>query len=154
MRSDSFSRLIHTNPQTIYAALLDPQAVKTWRPPAGMKAEIYDFEPRTSGSFRMAFIYENPDANTQAKSTGNADIFHGTFLELVPNEKVVELVQFESDDPVYAKPMTVTTTLDPADNGTLVTITCDNVPESISKKDHEQGMKSTLENLARFVEVH
>jgi uncharacterized protein YndB with AHSA1/START domain len=151
-RTDSCSRLIHASPKTIYAALLDPEAVKTWRPPSGMKAEIYEFKPRTNGSFRMAFIYKNPDKDTKAKTTEEADIFHGTFLELVPNEKVVEIVQFESTDPDYDRPMTITTTLRPAVDGTLVTITCENVPPAIKKEDHEVGMSSTLENLARYTE--
>ena len=100
----------------------------------------------------MKFIYENPEHATRAKSTHDADIFHGTFLELVPNQKIVELVKFESDDPTYAKPMRVTTTITNTLGGTLVTITCDNVPAGISEKDHEQGMRSTLENLAKFTE--
>jgi uncharacterized protein YndB with AHSA1/START domain len=152
MNTHAGSLLIKSSPEKIYAALLDPQAVKTWRPPDGMKAEIYEFKPRTGGHFRMAFIYEKLDHNTQGKSTANADVFHGTFLELVPNKKMVELVKLESHDPAYAKPMTVTTELYPIDDGTMVTITCDNVPVAISAEDHEQSINSTLRNLARWTE--
>ena len=34
----------------------------------------------------------------------------------------------------------------------MVTVTADNVPSGISKADHDIGLKSSLDHLARFVE--
>jgi hypothetical protein len=53
----SGSRVIMASPQSIYQALLDPKAVAAWRPPDGMKAQIYAFDPREGGTFRMSFTY-------------------------------------------------------------------------------------------------
>jgi hypothetical protein len=73
-------------------------------------------------------------------------------VELIPNERIVQLVIFESDDPAFAGEMRMTWCLSPAAVGTEVSITCENVPEGIRKEDHDAGLRSALENLAKFVE--
>jgi uncharacterized protein YndB with AHSA1/START domain len=86
------------------------------------------------------------------KTSANADVFEGQFVELVPGQRIVERVVFESDDPAYAGAMTVTTTLSAVTEGTRVDIACSNIPDGISAADHAEGMASTLANLADFVE--
>ena len=80
-RSDSGSRLIKTPPEAIYRAMLDPTAIAAWRPPEGMKAQVHVFEPRVGGTFRMSFIYL--DRTMSGKTSGNADVFQGEFMDLV-----------------------------------------------------------------------
>jgi uncharacterized protein YndB with AHSA1/START domain len=137
-RTDVASRVIRASPQAIYAAHLDPKAVATWRPPQGMRAEVYAFDAREGGGYRMAFVYE--DASVRGKTMEHADVFEGTFVELVPNERIVERVEFQSDDPAFAGTMTITTTLTPLTGGTDVSIVCENVPKGISAEDHQAGM--------------
>ena len=149
-RTDTASRVIGASPQKIYAANVDPKLVSEWRPPQGMKAEVYAFDAREGGGYRMAFVYE--DASVRGKTTDNADVFEGTFVELVPNERIVERVTFQSDDPAFAGAMTITTTLVAVTGGTEVSVVCENVPEGISAEDHQVGMASTLANLAALVE--
>ncbi|MGV3481509.1 MAG: SRPBCC domain-containing protein, partial [Sphingobium sp.] len=81
-----------------------------------------------------------------------ADIVDGRFAELVPSQRIVELVDFQSDDPAFAGTMKITTSLTPVPGGTEVAITCENVPGGISPKDHQAGMNSTLANLAAYIE--
>jgi uncharacterized protein YndB with AHSA1/START domain len=149
-RTDTGSRVIKAPAEKIYAAHLDPKSIAEWRPPHGMRAEIYAFDGREGGGYRMAFVYE--DASVRGKTTEHADVFEGTFVELVPNERIVERVEFQSDDPAFAGTMTITTTLVAITDGTEVSIVCENVPEGISAEDHQVGMGSTLANLAAFVE--
>ena len=113
-------------------------------------AEIYEFDARAGGGYRMAFVYE--DASVPGKTSANADVFAGQFIELAPGERIVERVVFKSGDPAYAGQMTVTTMLTPTADGTRVDIVCQNVPDGISAADHQAGMTSTLANLAAFVE--
>ncbi|WP_395448591.1 SRPBCC family protein [Aminobacter sp. UC22_36] len=148
-RTDSGSRLIKASPETIYHALLDPQAVASWRPPQGMRGEVLAFDAREGGTFRMAFIYEGDGGH--GKTTDNADVFEGRFAELVPGRRVVELVEFESDDPAFAGTMRIVTALEPVGSATRVTVSCENVPPGISERDHQKGIASSLENLAAFV---
>jgi len=151
-RTDSASRFIRASPHKIYEALLDPKAVAIWRPPEGMRAEIFAFDPRVGGGFRMAFVYAGTDHAVRGKTSEDADVFDGQFVELVHGSRVVERVTFESDDRAFAGAMTITTSLAPVVGGTEVTIRCENVPAGIRPSDHQIGMRSTLDNLAAFTE--
>jgi len=150
-RTHTVTRTILATPRAIYRAFTDPEAVASWRPPTGMSARIFRFDPRPGGSYRMAFIYEDSAAGA-GKTTADADIFEGRFVELLPEEKIVEAVRFQSDDPAFAGTMTITTTLTPVCDGTKVTFTAEDVPAGISEADHRADMESTLRNLANFLE--
>jgi len=150
-RTHTASRVIAAPARAIFRAFLDADSVASWRPPTGMTAKIFAFDPRPGGSYRMAFVYP-AGARGHGKSTDDADIFEGRFVELVPDEKIVEAVAFESDDPAFAGTMTVTTTLAAVAGGTRVNFLAENVPSGISEADHRTGMASTLGNLAAFVE--
>lgn len=147
----SAARTILASPRAIYRAFLDPETVVSWRPPKGMTAKIFHFDPRPGGGYRMAFIYDDTEA-AEGKSGADADIFEGRFVELVPEEKIVESVTFESDDPAFGGTMTITTRLMPVRDGTKVTFVAENVPPGISEADHKAGMDSTLKNLANLLE--
>lgn len=151
LRTDEASRIIRASKASIYHALLDPDARLVWLPPDGMTGRIETFEPRAGGRYRMVLTYEDPGRNA-GKSARDSDVVEARFVELVPNERVVESIDFESEDPAFAGTMTLTWSLKSVDGGTEVRVTAANVPEGISAEDHEAGMKSSLENLARFVE--
>ncbi len=151
-RMDSASRVIRASPQTIYQAFMDPEAWVSWLPPEGMEGRIYEFDPRNGGSYRMSLTYLEPEHGVHGKSSENTDVVQGKFLELVPNERIVQLVEFESDDPAFSGAMTMTWILADVPEGTAVTIICENVPEGIRKEDHDAGLNSTLKNLASFTE--
>ncbi|WP_454885410.1 SRPBCC domain-containing protein [Sphingomonas oryzagri] len=145
------SRTILAAPRAIFRVLLDGEAMANWRPPAGMTARIEHFDPRPDGRYRMVLIYPD-DGTARGKSSAREDVVDGRFIDIFPDERLVEEVQFDSDDPRFQGPMTITTTLLPVRDGTRVTITATNVPAGISEADHRTGMESTLKNLANFVE--
>ncbi|ODT06298.1 MAG: ATPase [Mesorhizobium sp. SCN 65-20] len=150
-RTDTRSRIIKAAPEAVYRGLVEADAVASWRPPQGMRAEILAFDPREGGTYRMAFIYQ--DAGSHGKSRNNADVFEGRFVELARNSRVVELIEFESDDPAFAGVMRIVTTLEPVTGGTRVTVSCEDVPPGIGEDDHQKGIASSLENLAAFTEA-
>jgi uncharacterized protein YndB with AHSA1/START domain len=76
----------------------------------------------------------------------------GRFVALIPDERIVQQVQFESDDPAFAGTMTIEWTFAEVPGGTEVTVLCKNAPEGIRPDDHATGMRSALENLAAFTE--
>ncbi|MBT1688690.1 SRPBCC family protein [Dawidia soli] len=151
-RTDSAARVIHATPEAIYAAYLDPTAIATWRPPQGMHCEVFEFNPTPGGSFRMSFGYKETEHGIAGKTTEHADVFHGHFAELIPHQRIVEIVEFESDDPAFGGEMKVTTTLVQERHGTNVNVVCENVPTGITADDHRQGIQSSLANLAQYVE--
>lgn len=149
-RTDRVCRIIEAPPHAVYRALVDRDALQTWLPPDGMRGGINAFEPWAGGAYHVTLYYENDD--TAGKSSANADVVKGQFVEIVENERVVQQFAFESDDPAFAGTMIMTWRLAAAAEGTELTIVCENVPEGIRKEDHEAGMGSTLGNLAAFVE--
>lgn len=150
-RIDSASRTILATPRAIFRAFLDPEVIGKWRPPAGMYAEIYHFDPREKGGYRMAFVYESP-GHAAGKSESDRDVFTARFVELVPDARIVEDVEFISADPTFGGTMRLTTQLVPVSDGTKVTFSAENVPPGISPSDHRKGMESSLKNLAMLLE--
>ena len=149
-RTDSVSRVILASAQRIYRALLDPVAVASWLPPEGMKARIDAFEPQEGGAYAMTLNYRG--APGSGKTSANKDVVRGRFVRLAVDEEVVQATRFESDDPAFTGEMTITWKLEALEAGTRVTVTCANVPVGISRVDHEAGLRSTLDNLASFIE--
>ena len=151
-RVDQASRVIKASPHAIYRALLDPEAIVQWRPPDGMTAQIHAFDGREGGSFRMSLTYTDSDHVVRGKTSENVDTVFVRFVELVPDRRVVERAEFETDDPAFGGAMTIITTLSPQPGGTEVTIRCEDVPSGIPPDVHEAAIASTLRKLAAFVE--
>ena len=99
----------------------------------------------------MSLVYPENDRSSRGKTTESNDTFRGRFVELIPNERIVLAVEFESADPSFAGEMIVSTTLAPAGSGTTITILCENIPPGIRPEDNEAGCRSTLEKLASFL---
>jgi uncharacterized protein YndB with AHSA1/START domain len=71
----------------------------------------------------------------------------------VPNEQVVEVVEFETEDPALQGEMTITMTLTDADGGTEIAAVHDRLPPGLSSADNEVGWQSSLAKLAALVEA-
>jgi uncharacterized protein YndB with AHSA1/START domain len=100
----------------------------------------------------MTLVFETPGETGARKSTENTDIVEGEFLELKPQELLRQSFTFVSDDPDFAGVMEMTWLLTPVDGGTQVEVTAGHVPPGITPRDHQQGMGSSLANLAKFLE--
>ncbi|MFD6297896.1 SRPBCC family protein [Streptomyces sp. NPDC060235] len=135
---------------TVYRALLDRDAVARWRAPHDMRTEVHTFDAREGGAFRVSLTYDAPDAT--GKSAGRTDTYHGRFARLVPDERVVEVLEFETADPALRGEMVVTTQLTEVDGGTEVVIVHEGVPDAVPAADNETGTRMALDNLARLVE--
>ena len=133
----------------VYRALLDPRAIEIWMVPDGMTSEVHFFEARVGGAFRVSLTYEVADG--VGKTTARTDTYHGRVIELVPDERVVEVMEFETADPALQGPMTVTFTLSDADAGTELLALHENLPPGISPDDNRLGWNLSLDKLARYV---
>jgi uncharacterized protein YndB with AHSA1/START domain len=151
-RTDSASRLIRASPQALFQAFLNREAVVSWLPPNGMKGRIDAFEPREGGIFRMTLTYVGGSHLAPGKTSDHTDVVEGRFVELVPNERIVQAFAFESDRPEFAGTMIMTWTFTAVSSGTEVAIVCENVPEGIRREDHLEGFRSTLQKLAAYAE--
>jgi hypothetical protein len=91
-------------------------------------------------------------SSAPGKSTADSDIVEVRFVDILSGERVVQAVDFVSDDPAHAGTMTMTWEVTAVDAGTRVEIRADNVPVGISAADHAEGLESSLANLARYLE--
>jgi uncharacterized protein YndB with AHSA1/START domain len=115
-----------------------------------MTATFERFDPKPGGSYRIVLTYADP-TGSPGKSSVDTDIVEGRYVEIVPNDRVVQAVDFLSDDPAFRGTMIMTWSVRSADGGTLVEITADAVPDGISADDHAAGLMSSLDNLADYV---
>jgi uncharacterized protein YndB with AHSA1/START domain len=150
-RTDTASRLIMAPPDLVYRALVDPAMVIEWLPPKGARGSIDEFDPRSGGAFRMTLTFEDSN-HIKGKSTSGTDVVQGQFVELEANRRITQKFAFDSADPAFAGTMTMIWTLEPQVEGTLLTVTAEDVPAGIRAEDHEAGMASSLSNLAALIE--
>ena len=150
-RTDSASRVVAASPDQVYAALVDRESLERWLPPKGMTARFERFDPRPGGSYRLVLTYADASLSP-GKATADSDIVEARYVELVPDVRVVQEVDFDSDDPSFAGTMRMTWAVALVDGGTRVDIIAEGVPEGISAEDHATGLASSLANLAEHVE--
>ena len=135
----------------MFNALVDRDALETWLPPDGMTARFERFDPRLGGSYRLVLTYAEP-SDARGKSSADSDIVEARYVDIVPGDRVVQAVDFVSDDPAFAGTMTMTWAVQTVDGGTRVEIIAEDVPVGISAEDHDAGLTSSLDSLASYVE--
>lgn len=148
---DRASRVIAAPPGRVWAALVDPEALLAWLPPAGMSGRFERFDARPGGSYRIVLTYLDA-SGAPGKATADSDVVEARFVEIVPGERIVQAVDFVSGDPAYAGTMIMTWEITAADAGTRVSVIAGDVPDGISAEDHAAGLESSLANLAAHVE--
>lgn len=102
MKSTRIEHHINAPRAAVYRALLDPRAVAKWKVPDGMTCHGHAFDAREGGSFRISLTCDAPTG--AGKTTAHTDTYHGRFVKLVPNEQIVEVDEFETDDPALGRP--------------------------------------------------
>ena len=154
MRSNTTrnSRVIKAGPEIVYGAFMDPAALEAWLAPAGMTGKVHRFDGRAGGGYDMSLYYPSSEDTFRGKTAEKEDRFRARFVELVAQEKIVQAVTFDSDDPAFAGEMIMEVTFEPVTSGTNVTFVFTNIPPGISPEDNEAGTASTLEKLAKYVE--
>ena len=150
-RVDIASKVIRASASAIYKAFATSDAMETWLPPEGMTANIVTFSFREGGGYRMRLTFNGPQ-HMPGKTSDDADEAEVRFVKLIPGERIEQVVTFNSDDAKFSGEMRMTWLLEPAKNGTLVTVRCEDVPVGIRAEDHQSGLNSTLDNLASFAE--
>jgi uncharacterized protein YndB with AHSA1/START domain len=142
---------VNASRANVYRALLDARAVATWMVPIGMTSHVHVFDARESGLFRISLTYDEPTGT--GKTTARTDTYHGHFVKLVPNEQVVEVMEFETSDAAMHGETMVTFTLTDADGGTHMLAVHDNLSPGLSPGDNETGWRMALDKLVAFVEA-
>ncbi len=114
-----------------------------------MRSTILD--AREGGRLRVSLTYEGSQGS--GKTSARTDTYRGVFVRLVPDEQVVEVDEFETDDPAMQGEMTISITLTDADGGTDLVAVHDGLPPGVAPEDNEAGWREALERLATLVEA-
>jgi uncharacterized protein YndB with AHSA1/START domain len=150
MTTTTVRRHIDAPRRAVYRALIDAEAVPLWKVPEGMTCHVHEFDGREGGAFRISLTYS--ETSGTGKSTESTDTYHGRFVTLVPEEKVVEVDEFESVDPALRGEMTITITLADVDGGTDLVAVHEGLPAAVPAADNETGWRQSLDRLAALVE--
>jgi uncharacterized protein YndB with AHSA1/START domain len=151
-RTDRASLLIHAGRERVFAALISEEALVQWLPPKGMHGRFERFDMRDGGSYRLVLTYDEA-TGSPGKTSADSDVSEVRIARIVYGERVVQEVDFESDDPAFKGTMQMEWSLRSESEGTTVEFEARNVPEGIRARDHAEGLTSSLSNLAAFLEA-
>ncbi len=84
--------------------------------------------------------------------SADSDVVDARFVEIVPGVRVVQQIEFVSEDPAFHGTMTMTWEVTAVDARSRVDIRAEDVPDGINAADHAAGLSSSLDNLAAYVE--
>jgi uncharacterized protein YndB with AHSA1/START domain len=135
-------RVFRAAPEKVYRAFLDPDAMAKWLPPHGFTGKVHQMDAKVGGTYRMSFTNF---------TTGQSHAFGGTFLELVPHERIRYTDRF--DDPALPGEMQTTVSLKKVSCGTEVAITQEGIPEAIPSEACYLGWQESLFLLGQLVEA-
>jgi uncharacterized protein YndB with AHSA1/START domain len=135
-------RVFRAIPEKVYRAFLDADAMAKWIPPHGFTGKVHHVEAKVGGTYRMSFTNF---------TTGKSHSFGGTYLELVPQERIRYSDTF--DDPNLPGELLVTISLKKVSLGTELTIVQEGIPEVIPPEACYLGWQESLILLAKLVEA-
>lgn len=134
-------RVFTAPPERVYRAFLDAAALCKWLPPDGFTCTVHELDARVGGRYKMSFTNF---------TSGNSHSFGGTYLELVPNERIVHDDRF--DDPNLPGTMVTTITFREVSCGTEVQVVQEGIPDVIPVEQCHLGWQESLTLLERLVE--
>lgn len=140
-RNVRLHRVIRAQPEKLYRAFTEADALAKWLPPHGFTCTVHQLDAVVGGRFRMSF---------RNFSTGNAHSFGGEYLELVPGRLIRYTDTF--DDPNLPGEMRVTVTFEPVSCGTELSVVQEGIPAVIPLEMCYLGWQESLAQFASLVE--
>ena len=135
-------RVIRATPERLYRAFLDADAMAKWLPPHGFTGKVHHVDAKVGGTYRMSFTNF---------STGQSHAFGGTYLELVPSERIRYSDRF--DDPNLPGEMQATITFKEVSCGTELHVVQEGIPDVIPVEQCTLGWQESLSLLTLLVEA-
>ena len=137
-----FHRVLQAPAARIYKAFLDADAMAKWLPPHGFTGHVEHVDARVGGTYRMSFTN---------LASGQRHSFGGTYLELVPGERIRHTDRF--DDSNLPGEMTTTIVLRKVSCGTELEIVQEGIPAPIPPEQCVLGWQESLALLTLLVEA-
>jgi len=139
--SVQFHRVLRAAPEKVYRAFLDADAKAKWLPPNGFTCRVHHMDAKVGGTYKMSFTNF---------TTGHSHSFGGTYIELIPHERIRYTDRF--DDPNLPGEMQTTVTMKKVSVGTELSILQEGLPTAIPPEACYLGWQESLTQLAHLVE--
>ena len=139
--SVQFHRVLRAAPEKVYRAFLDADAKAKWLPPNGFTCRVHHMDAKVGGTYKMSFTNF---------TTGHGHSFGGTYIELIPHERIRYTDRF--DDPNLPGEMQTTVTMKKVSVGTELSILQEGLPAAIPLEACYLGWQESLTQLAHLVE--
>jgi uncharacterized protein YndB with AHSA1/START domain len=137
-----FHRVLRATPERVYRAFLDADAMVKWLPPNGFTGKVHQMDAKVGGTYKMSFTNF---------TSGKSHSFGGTYVELMPHERIRYTNKF--DAPGLPGEMQTTITLKQVFCGTELNIAQEGIPAAIPTEACYLGWQESLTLLAKLVEA-
>ena len=134
-------RIFSTNPEKVYKAFTDADAMASWMPPYGFVCKVLSMDLKVGGKYKMSFTNF---------TSGSSHTFGGEYLEIIPNQCLKYTDRF--DDPNLPGEIVTTIELRKVICGTELFATQEGIPEAIPIAMCYLGWQESLDKLKRLVE--
>jgi len=139
--SVSLHKVLKANPEKVFRAFTEANALAAWLPPYGYLCVVHSMEMNKGGSYKMSFTNF---------STGNSHSFGGNYLEIDPPNFLKYTDKL--DNPSLADEMITSVWLKKVSCGTELTIIQEGIPAAIPVEMCYLGWQESLEKLTKLVE--
>jgi uncharacterized protein YndB with AHSA1/START domain len=150
--SSRTSRIIRADREKLYRAFVDPAILLAWLPPGDMTGKMHAFDARVGGGYDMSLFYPSGEGPGPGKTDDREDRVRVGFVLLEPPDRIVETVDFVTDDPELGGEIRLVVTFRDAPGGTEVTMAFEDLPPGLKPEDNDTGARQSLEQLARLLE--
>lgn len=134
-------RVFTANPEKIFKAFTDSDALASWLPPYGFVCKVHELDFQIGGKYKMSFTNF---------TTGSSHSFGGEYVEIKQNELLKYTDQF--DNPSIPGQMITTIELKKVVCGTEIIATQEGIPDVIPVEMCYLGWQESLEKLKKLVE--
>ena len=134
-------RLINAPRARVYAAWTDPAQLKEWFGPENVRMRNFVADARVGGKYRWDLINQEGEEMT----------IYGEYRELVPGKKIVFTWRWDDAEVWKNINSLVTVELSDREGGTEVRLIHEQLPSEQLRNGHNEGWKSALEKLDKFV---
>jgi glutathione S-transferase len=133
-------RFINAPRARVYKAWTDPEQLKQWWGPEGVRTRSFTADARVGGKYRWDLLNQEGEEMT---------VF-GEYRELIAGKKIVFTWKWDDDEAWETTNSVVTIELSDRDGGTEVKLTHEKLPSEASRDRHNEGWNSVLDRLEKF----
>jgi glutathione S-transferase len=134
-------RFINAPLERVFEAWTDPAQLKQWFGPDWVRTREIVAEAKVGGKFRWDLI----DCDGKEKTIA------GEYREIVLEKKIVFTWRHSDDEAWENRISIVTVEFSNRDGGTDLRLKHEQLPNEASRNDHNEGWKSVLDRLEKFV---